>query len=123
MKIKDIVLEAGSDNIFQRYRELGQEPMKLAGHLAGKIFGSNDTDKGVSQEKSKVSVPDDGDTKVILNKLLANQDLDEKDKESLRAFKNSNDDAETNAVLDKGLRGARLDSRDMQVVKNLTYQL
>lgn len=126
MKIKEVIVEVGQDNIFQRYRQLGQEPIKLAGHLADKVFGGDQKSRpvaNVAKSKPVVSAPDDGDTKAIINKILTSQDLDDRDKERLRAWKNQSDDAEANATIDRALRGAGLDSQNMQVLKRLKYQL
>lgn len=122
MKIRELIAE--EDGIFQKYRRLGQQPIELAKHLAGKLVPDDKPSSSDKNEKSsKVEVPDDGDTKAIVKKALMNQDLDDKDKKRLTAFKNSNTDPETNATLDKVISGRNLDSRDRETLKQLTYQL
>jgi len=122
MKIKELIAE--DEGVFQKYRRLGQEPIELVKHIGGKLVsGNKPSSPDTKQQSAKVSVPDDGDTKVIVNKALMSQDLDEKEKKKLTAFKNSNTDPETNATLDKVISGRSLDSRDIEILKQLKFQL
>lgn len=84
MRITDLVTEAGE---FSRYRQLGQRPAQLAGHLAKKAIGSVAGDDSVPAPSSKNNLGDTTEIKTIIDNVIAGKSLDSQSLQALKQFR------------------------------------
>lgn len=144
MKISEIVTEAEGD--FEKYRQLGRNPFKLAGHLAKEIPASAvsaadktiklgktlagipyeqpdkkpKTDKSVSStvtKTSNTSTLNVEKTKLILDKLIKGESASREEIQHLIKLRNQVDDAQLQMTLDKIQRGSALEFTDLRNIK------
>jgi len=98
MRLHELLNEGWADD-FNKYRKLGQEPLKLAGHIAKGVLGGNKT-----KTVNNVNTPKQ--TKVpTLSSVLGNDATDVK------------------TALDKIIAGQQLDSHNIQILKGLRNKL
>lgn len=135
MRASEFIPEA-DDDTFSKYRSLGQKPLSLVKHLAGKVFGSDDKssrsddDRFIAPKKSALpksnapSINDPRPVRFSLDKVITAQKLDDQDREQLKIAKSSsNTNKEEKRVLDKIINGDSLDNEHLQVIKHLRHRL
>jgi hypothetical protein len=87
MRINDLIIEAGE---FSRYRQLGQNPTQLAGHLIKKIAGNSDTaatQKTAAPVRTKNNLGDTTEIKSIIDQVINGQQLDSQSLQALKQFR------------------------------------
>lgn len=142
MKIFEIVSEAEGD--FAKYRQLGQNPLNLAGHLAKevpasavsavdktgklgkKLLGidydepaaktSKASSKSTASTKQNVPIARDNVIKIkdILDKIIRDEAVSRDDTQHLMRLKNQIDDPQLQRVFDKVQRGSALEFTDQR---------
>ena len=140
MKIFEIVSEAEGD--FAKYRQLGQNPLNLVGHLAkevpdsavsavdktsklGKKLLGIDYDEPAAKTSSKstsstakksvsTAAVDVTKTKDILDRLLKGEAVSRDDTQHLMRLRNQIDDPQLQRVFDKVQRGSALEFTDQR---------
>jgi hypothetical protein len=135
MRAREFIPEA-DDDTFSKYRSLGQKPLSLVKHLAGKVFrsddksGRSDDDRFVAPKKfalPKSTAPSINDPRPVrfsLDKVINSQKLDDQDIEQLKQAKvSSTSSKEEKRVLDKILSGDTLDHEHLQVIKHLRHRI
>ena len=144
MKISEIVIEAEGD--FEKYRKLGSNPLKLAGHLAKEVPASavSAVDKTIKLGKTLAGVPykqpdkksktdqsaspapektaDNSilnieKTKLILDKVIKGESASREDLQHIMKLRNQVDDSQLQMTLDKIQRGSTLEFTDLRSLK------
>lgn len=144
MKISEIVIEAEGD--FEKYRQLGRNPLSLAGHLAKEVpdAAASAVDKtnklgkkllGIPYEeptaakkinKSKLSTAKKTadtsttnieKTKLILDKMIKGESASREELQHLMKLRNQVDDSQLQMTLDKIQRGTTLEFTDLRSLK------
>ena len=141
MRIFEVVTEAEGD--FEKYRQLGKDPLKLVGHLAKEVpasavsavvktgkLGANLTgmDDDEPEEKKSSSTLKSPDvektadtstvnvekTKSILDKLINGESASQEDLRHIMKLSNQVDDPQLQMALDKIQRGSTLEFTDQR---------
>lgn len=87
MKLKELIAEGKWASDFQKYRQLGQNPLKLASHVAKRAVGATVGDTGSGGTVGKSSLGDTTEIKGIIDRVLAGQTLDSQHLQALKVFR------------------------------------
>ena len=143
MRISEVLSEEEGD--FEKYRQLGKNPLKLAGHLAKEIPASaaSAVDKtgklgkkllGIHYDEPAAKPPKAGSksttkqsastntlhvekTKLILDKVIKGEAVSREETQHLMKLRNQVDDPQLQMTLDKIQRGTTLEFTDQRSIK------
>ena len=126
MRIFEVVTEAAGD--FEKYRQLGKDPLKLAGHLAKEVPASA-VSAVVKTGKLGANLADFSDDEPDISKKTKSSDKSSSTKKTASTEKSASTSTatvnveKTKSILDKLIKGEAASQEDLQHVMKLRNQV